>query len=370
MRDIIRSFPEADHHVVLGAQSDPLRARSELAAATLTLVPSVVREPSPAKDLRGLSELTRRLRETPVDLVVTHQSKAGVLGRVAARLAGGVPTIHSLSMASFGPGYPKWQDRLFRAIEARLEGATAAYAVVGHDLARRYEEIGVPHNKLHVVRSGVSLPGPAHRTAAARSEVRAMHGIPEERPVVLYLGSLEPRKNVLQLGPLLQQILTMNGTARPYLTVGGEGPLAGELVGMLRRAGLERDAKYLGFVPDPRALIAAADAVVLLSAVEGLPQALVQAAAAGTPFVAYSADGVRELMAMGARGTEVQPGDISGAASALSRIIGSTPQAGPPSIDLADWSSEAISRGYRQIIDSVLARQGRLATGTDGERAA
>jgi glycosyltransferase involved in cell wall biosynthesis len=196
---MVRSFPEAEHHLVLGGGSDVELATRDFDPATLTVMSSLVR-----RRIRGAAiahRLVRLIRRGGYNLVVTHQSKAGILGRTAARLCG-APAVHSLSMANFGDGYPKWQSALFRTAESRLAPATAAYAVVGSDLRRRYAEIGVPAEKLHIVRSGVPLPTP-DEPQPSRGEVCRALGLPSDRPLILYLGSLEPRKNVLDLPDVL-----------------------------------------------------------------------------------------------------------------------------------------------------------------------
>jgi glycosyltransferase involved in cell wall biosynthesis len=310
--------------------------------------------------------LVRLLRRERFDLVMTHQSKAGVLGRIAARLSG-APAIHSLSMANFGPGYPGWQDAAFRAIEGRLHAWTAAYVVVGRDLARRYAAIGVPSEKLTVVRSGVSLPTEI-RSEARRREVRCSHGLPSGRPIVLYLGSLEARKNVLDLVPLLRTLVdaaTRNGS-RPFLAVAGEGPLSQQLASSLVVGGLSGDAALLGYQTQPGPLVAAADAVVLLSGAEGVPQALVQAAAAGTPFVSYGVDGVSELLELGADGRAVALGDVDGAAAALEDVLaGQLPSRPTSAPDLSSWRPEAMASAHRRVVELVLARNGRGPTEAD-----
>lgn len=353
IRDIIRAFPEGDHHVVVGADSDLALAELQLRPATLALVETLVRTPSPIRDPAAIRALASILRTGSFGLVVTHQSKAGAVGRLAARRAGGPPVIHSLSMASFGPGYPRWQDLAFRVVEARLAGSTAAYVVVGDDLAGKFAAIGVPTEKLYVVRSGARLPGPGAIDPSVHDRARARLGIPQ-RPVVLYLGSLEPRKNVLDLGRYLSRLLVLATGARPFLVVAGEGPLGGRLRSVLRGARLNGDAALVGYVEEPGPLIGLADAVVLLSGAEGLPQVLVQAAAVATPFVAYAVDGVRELIGMGAEGVAVPLGDVEGAAEATVPFLG-IEHGHTPTIDLASWSPEEIASGHRRVIGAVLA---------------
>jgi glycosyltransferase involved in cell wall biosynthesis len=352
IRDVIASLPEARHHVVVGRESDVALARRELAPATLTVLPTLVRRPDPLRDLPALRRLIRLVGTNRYDLVVTHQSKAGVLARTAAGIHG-VPAVHSLSMANFGPGYPAWQSALFRRLEARLVRVTAAYLVVGADLARRYREIGAPADKLHVVRSGVPLAiDPVRRTKA---DVCRELGLPTDRPLVLYLGSLEARKNVLELPRLLGRLVSPSVSPRPYLVVAGEGPLAAALEDALVTANLAEDAEVVGFVRDPGPLIEAAALVVLLSSAEGVPQALVQAAAAGTPFVAYAVDGVQELIDLGADGAAVPLGDLPAAASAARSLLDRGLKVRAPSIDLSPWSADVIAAEYRRVVGGILA---------------
>lgn len=354
IQDIVSALPEADHHLIVGIDSDVELARERLAPASLTVVRSLVREPKPPSDVSAFLRLVSLFRRMPHHLLVTHQSKAGILGRAAERWVGGAAVVHSLSMASFGPGYPRWQDYLFRSLEARLARITDGYTVVGADLARRYTRIGVSPHKFHVVRSDAGLfrPGPDDR-----SDARATSGVPPERPIVLYLGSLEPRKNVLDLVDLLDRLVrTCPPRRRPFLVVAGQGPLEDPLQEALRRRDLAGDCALLGFVERPASLVAAADALVLLSRVEGLPQVLVQAAAAGTPFVSYEVDGARELLDLGAAGAVVPADDLPAATDALTRILSTSRPAA--TVDLSSWSPAAIADGYRRVLHPLVGTSG------------
>ncbi len=354
LRDIVRAIPEAEHHLVVGSDSDVHLAMREVGPAKLTVMSSLVRDPAPRRDLATLRELRREIIMQRYDLVVSHQSKAGVLTRMAASRSA-IPVVHSLSMANFGPGYSRWHSALFRHIETRLVERTAAYVVVGSDLARRYAEIGAPPEKLHIVRSGVTLSAPEER-AAARADMCASLDLPDDRPLIAYVGSLDQRKNVLDLPRLLGDCLDAGAARRPYLVVAGEGPLDEQLREAIGAAGLSEDAKLVGFVREPCALIRAADVVVLLSSAEGVPQVLVQAAAAQTPFVAYAVDGVHELMDLGAEGVAVPLGNVQAAAAATRALLARGRTAPRRSIDFSAWSPEAISAGYRRVIRDALTQ--------------
>jgi glycosyltransferase involved in cell wall biosynthesis len=236
----------------------------------------------------------------------------------------------------------------------RLAGLTTAYAVSGRDLANRYRAIGVPPAKLNIVRSGVRLSPAAPLDPGARKRVREELRVTGDRPLILYLGSLDQRKNVLALPAFLSQLIALEPAARPFLVVAGEGPLRGDLERGLEAMGLSDDSALVGFIADPAPAIATADAVVLLSSAEGIPQVLVQAAATGTPFVAYEVDGGQELLEEGAAGAVVPLGDLSAAARAASDVLRGR-RGRAPSIDLSGWDDAEIAAGYRRLLASAMS---------------
>ena len=213
VQDSIRALPGIRHHLLLGADSDVDLARSQTAAEQVSVLPSLVRQVDPARDLRALAALRRLLRRGGYSVVVTHQSKAGVLARAAAAL-GGPPAVHSLSMASFGPGYGRLESALFKGVERALAGRTAAYCVVGADLADRFADAGVPRDRLHVVRSGVPLPGSLPPREDTRDRLDERYGTSRHRPLICYVGALEQRKNPVLLARLLRTLHDRMGVTR------------------------------------------------------------------------------------------------------------------------------------------------------------
>ena len=197
VRDVCDAFSDADHTVVVGRDSDPELLHRHLDVVEVIVEPSLCREPNPMQDARAIARVCRLMRERNFDVVITHQSKAGVIGRISAHMSHGPPVVHSLSMASFGPGYGLMANHLYRPVERFLSRWTDAYAVVGPDLADRYAGIGVERAKLNVIRSGARLPSGAEAASAAHARVAAAHGLPSDRPWVLHLGALDDRKNVM-----------------------------------------------------------------------------------------------------------------------------------------------------------------------------
>ena len=344
VRDMVGALSDYEHLVVVGDDSDVVLAADQL-GVPVDDEPTLRRSVGPAHDLRAVIALTRRIRRERPDVIVTHQSKAGTVGRVAARLAGRVPVVHSLSMASFGPGYSQTESRVFRTVERALAPLTARYTVVGADLARRFEVAGVASRKLVIVRSAATLPAPRP------SHVPSVTGIPDGRPVVLCLGALEPRKHPLDLVPLL--LAVQREVPDAFLAVAGEGPLSSELAAAVTAAGLDDSVALLGYVKPVEPLLWRSDALVLLSDAEGLPQVLIQAAAAATPFVTFEVDGAREVVGLGAVGTVVPHGDVGAAAAATARVL-----LGPPcrhrTVDVSSWDTDVVHASYRAVIHELV----------------
>ena len=126
----------------------------------------------------------------------------------------------------------------------------------------------------------------------------------------------------------------------------------------LATRGLTDSAVLTGYLADPSHVhdaMRGSDVVVLLSDVEGLPQVLVQAAASGTPFVAFDVEGVQELLALGAQGAAVPPGRLDDAVDAVERWLPhAATGAAEPTADLSSWSAEAIAAAYRKVISSAV----------------
>ena len=359
VRDIVAALDEFDHHFVIGAESDPELAADQLGASQITVEPSLRRRPQPFDDVRASIGIRRVIKSLSPDLVFTHQSKAGALGRVAARSAGRPVTVHSLSMANFGEGYSRTQSSLFRWIEKALSPWTDAYAVVGRDLADRYRSLGIPADKLHVVRSGVPIPIVAESAEAAKHRLGEELAIPVDRPWLIHVGSLEERKNVLTL-PRVVELLAKTDGEPPHLLLAGEGPQEEELRTEIADRDLESRCSILGYVDGVSALIKASDVLVLLSSAEGLPQVLVQAASVGTPFVSYRVDGAMEMQGLGARGIVVEPGDVAATVPAIRLMMEDEDQGA--NVDFGSWAPAKIREDYRDLVKRLLRERQAIAT--------
>ena len=144
-----------------------------------------------------MARLIRRLRP---DLLVTHQSKSGAIGRTATLLwpVDPRPCTSSRPRRS-GPTLPRRAAPLFRAVERMLAPATTHYAAVGTDLAERLVALGIPRAKVSVVRAGVTIGGVRRPRADARAALAARFGVPADRPLVVSIASVEARNGSWEL---------------------------------------------------------------------------------------------------------------------------------------------------------------------------
>jgi glycosyltransferase involved in cell wall biosynthesis len=244
----------------------------------------------------GLAALTRPVARVPV-LIAGRRSLGGFKDR-------------------FGP-----VDRTIDAIARRSADVVVANAQAVADDAIRRERLAP--SRVRVIRNGVAIPPPT--TADRRAAVHAAMGITDDAPVVGCIGTFKPGKGQ---DLVLQAFASARaGTGRPaWLVFVGDGPTRPAVASAVRAAGLDR-VVFQGTVPDARSLYDGMDIVASGSDAEGLPNVVLEAAAAGRPVVATAAGGTAEVIQDGATGRLVPVGDEPGLGRALADLL-AEPEAG------------------------------------------
>lgn len=259
-------------------------------------VESLVRDVDPRRDLLALGQLRSLIRAGRYDMVHTHLSKAGIVGRIAAR--GTVPrVVHTVHMASFGRGYHPIASLAFRQAERRCAAFTNAVAFVGSDLLELYHRSGIGRPQSSVI---IRSPIEIERFLATRSWSDAQRlgarrelGIPPDRPVIIAIGALEARK---RYELMIRELLPLLSTGEVTLVIAGDGRERSALERVATRNGVANHVRFLGHVDDAASPVAAANLLVHTSSVEGVPQVVIQALAAGKPVVATEVTGLREVV--------------------------------------------------------------------------
>ncbi len=295
-----------------GMLDDEARA---LADVELTFLPQLVRPIQPLKDLSAVRRLAALLRplaaQGPV-IVHTHSSKAGIVGRAAARLAGAGPVVHSIHGFGHGAIANPLLRRLTLSTERLMAGCTDAFIAVSECNRREGEALRLLGGRpCEIIRSGIDLEDFA-RADGLRAQARASLGYDDDVPVVGMVACLKPQKAPLDFVELARLVCEQVPEARFF--VAGDGELRGQVEAGLAAHGLGDKVQLLGWRRDVAALLGALDVAVLTSRWEGLPRVCPQAMAAGRPMVATAVDGTPEAIVHGQSGFLVEPGDMAAAA--------------------------------------------------------
>jgi len=286
---------------------------------SLILEPTMVRELNPIKDLLALIRLTQIMRRGRYTIVHTHSSKAGILGRWAAKLAGVPIIVHTVH----GWAHHERQHPLLRAYYILLEKLTLPItdqmiAVTSKDIDKGLRDgIGQSANYL-IIRSGIELERFGH-PQVPREATRAAWGIPQEATVVGSVTRLSPQKAPLDF--VQAAALVARDYPDTYFVMVGDGPLRQEVEALATQLGIADRLVLTGLRRDVPELLAAFDLFALSSLWEGLPRVLPQAMATSLPIVATACDGSAEAIEEGVNGFLVPPGEPAVLAQRLCQII-------------------------------------------------
>ena len=307
------------HEVTLLHGRDVLADNALRVAPGVRLVeaPRLIRDLDPARDAAALGQLRRAIRAIRPDVVHTHQSKAGILGRFAAA-AERVPLIihgvHILPFLGVGP----FKRQIYLASERGAARVTHGFIHVSEGMQTACLENGVgvgrPH---HVVRSGFDLERFATAQPATNLPPTSCNGT---QPITLaMLAALEPRKRHMDL--LRQGAGFFQANPHVRLLLAGEGELDVELKTLVRDLGLESQIEMLGYRTDPERIIAAADICIHCSEREGLPRSVLQYLAGGRPILMFDLPGLDEIVTDGVNGVVVAQNDWKTFFGRLSTLV-------------------------------------------------
>ncbi|HAF94926.1 MAG: hypothetical protein A2021_07935 [Elusimicrobia bacterium GWF2_52_66] len=281
-------------------------------------IPSLRREINPFGDIAAFFGLYRLLKKEKPDVAHTHSSKAGILGRLAARLAGVPVIVHTVHGFGFNNRQNLLKRKLFVFLEkfcAQLADALIFVSVSNMETARALA-IGSPA-ACRLIRSGIALRGyPAECDVNLK---RAEFGIKAGELAVISLGNTKPQKNPAGFISVALKIMREIKNAK-FIFVGGGRELDYFRL-RTESLGLKDKCIFAGWRTDTAQLLRASDLFVLASLWEGLPRSLVEALASGLPVVCYKTDGVTDLIKEGGNGFGVRPGDEAGLAASAVRVL-------------------------------------------------
>jgi glycosyltransferase involved in cell wall biosynthesis len=318
LRMILRGLPadEFDVHLAVSHRRNPaardLYEGWRAAGFTVHDLP-LVREPSPRRDAAALWKLLGICRRERFQVVHTHSSKAGFLGRFAGRMAGAT-TLHTPHVPPFGrhPG-----DRAYLPLERVAARWTARFIALSDYQARLLRDHGLaPHRRILHLPNAVD---PARFAPMDRAGARRELGLDPRAPLVLGVGRLCRQKG-FDLLVEAAALLARAGEPAHFILL-GDGPMGPALQRRIAAAGLQERFLMPGRVENLRAWYGACDLVAMPSRWEGMPYVLLEAKAAARPAVVARVSGMEEFVREGVDGRLVPPGSPPALAHALIALL-------------------------------------------------
>jgi len=287
----------------------------------LVVVEELYRRLNPLDDVIALFKLSRIIRNGRYDIVHTHSSKAGVIGRIAARLAGTPFVVHTIHGLAFHDYQPWILNRACRLVERLCAPLTDHFISVAGVMSRKAIAAGIgrPENHSRIF-SGMELDW-FLKSEADGNGIRRHFGIPEDALVVGKIARLFPLKGHDELFNAAPEIITRVPSVR-FLLV-GDGIWRDRLTERARRLGILENVTFAGLIGRERIpqMISAMDVLVHTSLREGLARSLPQALAMGKPCVTLDLDGAPEVVIPGKTGFLVRPGDRTELSAAIVTLL-------------------------------------------------
>jgi len=314
MLEVLRRLDPDRYEITVIARSegDLTRLLNEYGIHTVVL-PALVRPIDPFRDPLALWQLYRCFRRRRFDIVHTHSSKTGFLGRIAARVAGVRAVFHTVHGLPFHEFSGPWKRRVYALLE-RIGGCfTDRLIFVNHEERRLAVRLGlIADKKASTIYNGVDLAQiDAH--SGRRAALRGQWGLTEDDFLVGYVGRLWAQKDP----QTLMRIIDLCRDLPVRFCIVGDGPYYTRFK--------ERQAEWkgtvlTGWMHDAVTVYPAFDVLILPSLWEGLSMTLLEAMAFGVPLIASDIKGNRECVAHGINGYLCPPRAAAAFREAIEKI--------------------------------------------------
>ena len=285
----------------------------------LTILPELLRQVSPLNDLVATWKLYHLIKKNRYAIVHSHSSKAGIIARLAARLAGTPIIIHTVHGWSFHEHMSPPLRRTYIFLEKLTARFSDALIVVGKpDIQKGLKEgIGQPL-QYRLIRSAIPLSD-FDPLSVDRQAVRQSIGIPAGVPVLGNVGRFSAQKNPLDWVKIAGQV----GRRLPetWFLLVGDGTLRPQVEQALKEEGIFERSVLTGLRRDVPQMMSAIDVFLLTSLWEGLPRVIPEAMAMGVPVVAYQVDGTAEAVKPGETGYLCPAGSLDEMASCCLSLL-------------------------------------------------
>ncbi|HEY6390641.1 MAG TPA: glycosyltransferase family 4 protein [Bryobacteraceae bacterium] len=302
--DLLRGLRD-EFEVELGTgETGYLTEAAEALGIRAHVIPDLVQPMRPLRDLKALWQCVRLIRTVRPDVVHAHTSKAGVIGRLAARLAG-VPSIFTAHTWCFAEG-TSWKWKAVGMPVERIAARCAARIITVSEA-----------NRTLAVRHRIAAPGKfvTVHNGIADSPHRANPGERAAPQIVMVARFSEQKAQAL----LIDAVALIRAPFRLVLV--GDGPLRPAAEQQVAKLNIGDRVRFLGQRMDIAEILASSHIFALFTHWEGFPISILEAMRAGLPVVASDVNGVREAVADGSTGFLAAAGDVATFRQRLAQLL-------------------------------------------------
>lgn len=313
-----------DVEIICGPQTGPegsLIEECRQVGIKIQVLPELVRELNPYKDVIAFVKLFRILKGGRYAIIHTHSSKAGILGRLAGKAAHTPIVFHTVHGWSFHDYMQPWLKKLYIILERITAKFTDRLIAVTKKDIQKGINVGIGKPEQYtLIRSAIPLEQ-FQQEPIKKNLLRQQFGIPQNAPVIGTISRLSPQKNPFEWVDIASEIYAKEPSA--YFLFVGDGPLRQAVLEHVEQKGLATRIIFTGLRRDASDLLNCMDIFLLSSLWEGLPRVIPQAMCVGVPVVAYAVDGVSEIIIDRVNGIVCKPHHIRDAANSCLELINS-----------------------------------------------
>lgn len=315
---------EFDFDLSCGADCQDTHFAEEAGCRSLHICKDLVNTIHPIKDVKAIWYYYRLIRRERYDIVHTHETKASLITRIAAWLAGCPYIIYGLHGVTFNDPMSKWKRKIYIAIEKYTVGCADLIVSVGRNTIEAYLVAGIGRKiPYRIIRSGIDVSAALQSGFQQQEERLAFRrsiGLADKDLVLVTVGrfsfSKAQRYSIRAFARLLPQYPHLK------LVLLGEGELLNECRQLAVDLGIPNDRiVFAGYQPNVPAYLAASDIFVFTSLREGLPRVIVEAALMRLPVVCFEVEGANEVIVNKESGFIVPQYDETAFVSALEHLI-------------------------------------------------
>lgn len=309
IRDLGLALQSDGHnvHIIIGGEG-PIFNHLLNAGLNVIAVPFLKRNISPLNDIRAYIDIKNTLKTLNPDIVSTHSSKAGFIGRLAASRIG-IPVLFTAHGWSFTSGKSAVVQFIFKHLEKVVTPLTNYIITVSdYDKELALCHLSVSKDKIQTIHNGRGDIDPIYFSNPCKDDNGWVN--------IVQIARFDQQKNQAELLQAVSKIKNIK------LHLVGDGPLMNDIRILSEELGIADKVIFYGRIDDVRNVLAKAHIFTLISNWEGFPRSTVEAMRAGLPVVVTNVGGAAEAVEQGVNGFVVEKNDVKGLRKSLIKLIG------------------------------------------------